>query len=571
MEQLIIFRKGIDTLDSIEFDNCIRLFLTQCGASFCRDTQVNIVFKLLYQDLNENKMKNVNTMNDIIKTITSSRCIKSNENIDEDINNNTNSDEEYRNMKLDQLPEVIFHEISSYLHFSEALNFEKLNRTIFIGSRSSTRPIHSLNHFEFTKLVKYYHENDAVPKTRLFKSITINAEDVYDEDNSECLLHDFDQFAAELFENIESLTIQTEVGNLSNEFATVIHHLQFLTLSNIKTFRLFAECESLYEYDLQMIKLIMNNANNIEHFECNMWFNIEDAYTQDDFKFVSKLSGLCIRDEEYDSNAIDIRLIYSHMGPAMRSFHTNEITSTFSKLILSELCIWDFDFNVNNELDIKFLASADFTCLKRVYLGHCLNSRSTIEEEQTVELFMKKIIINVESICLRYYGRTLDILMKYFPLSMSNVLKLRINEVTLVMDSEINVFVGQLEKLINHLDMYYSDWMMIVYKVEIATAIPLECVIDMKGMSTSDYQFIVNDKVANLDSIDLKRRNNNDVLDKFLESQKMHCVQSEKLLNEERKIEEYCFVISKKGSCINGYDERWNMTCQHCKQSPVFK
>ena len=212
MDQLIVFREGIESLDDNEFQQCL--------ASIDKEFIISIMFKGFYCELNENKTNKMNKMNNIIAEIRRLRKDKSiinKKEADEDIDILLNNNDE--SIKLDNLPFVTLAEISSFLELTDQSKYERINRAIFIGSRSSKIPIHPINAKYFKKLVTFsgQHADSYLPKSRLSKSLSMNIHDFIDFDSEErdiILNHPFNHF--ELFENIKELQ-----GDLSFPFSSL--------------------------------------------------------------------------------------------------------------------------------------------------------------------------------------------------------------------------------------------------------------------------------------------------------------------------------------------------------------
>eukprot|EP01084_Bolivina_argentea_P311378 538970_1 len=483
-------------------------------------------------------------------------------------------------IKLDELPSVLLFEISSYLNFSEALKFEKLNTSTFISSKISIKPLHLLNHTKFTKLVKYCARNRYVPKIRLFKSITINAENIVDEsyDISDDDESDIDSlyniFINHIFIRCESLTITSDYDMFGCGWSYVMHYLQFIKkddLSNIRTFRLRLGFDSFTQNDAIMLQLITDKMKHIEYFECAGYFAEQDQFLQIDFQWLSRLIGISIYDE---SGNHDMQPIYSNIGNKIQSFHASldDIMYCIHKLNnITELCITNwYLYDEDDTRDI--LSKQDFNFLQRIDLpGNVIS-----EQNEILTLCMKKMIKNALYICVTFQQsycteyNIVHVLSKCMQFVNGKILKIRINKICLWKNKEINAFIKQLEQLLKQLNIYNSDWMLIVHQLEIATVIPLELMLDMNGMCESEFEFTVNDKIVNLQNMGLQRKNTNDFVDKFLERMKqVYCVHNQKILKE-TEFEEYDFAISNIDCCINGYNEEWNMTCTRCNQSPVF-
>ena len=191
MEQIIRFRKGIDCLNDEEYQECITSF---------KDNLLSILFNAFCNELKEDKMDNINKINEIITKIIRSRKIKSminddgdeeDEDIDiavndknEDLNDNEDA-EKIQDIKLDELPSDILPKIAWYLQFDERIQFERTNRSIFIDSRSSKVAIHPLHQNQFKKLMEFYNDNSNdrnLPKLRIFKSLEMSTFDMVEFD-----------------------------------------------------------------------------------------------------------------------------------------------------------------------------------------------------------------------------------------------------------------------------------------------------------------------------------------------------------------------------------------------------
>ena len=134
--KLILFRKQADSLNKQEHSECIKSFIEKSCISFNRDCTLQILFSQLHQEVNNNKMHNINKMNKIISKIVIAR------------------------QSLDKLPSVLLSEITTYLSFNERIHFEQSTRSLFFGSNTSLLPVHSLNNDNFTSLMMFNDHNN---------------------------------------------------------------------------------------------------------------------------------------------------------------------------------------------------------------------------------------------------------------------------------------------------------------------------------------------------------------------------------------------------------------------------
>eukprot|EP01083_Nonionella_stella_P228001 808385_1 len=168
MDSLIKFRATIRSLTGDEFFGS---FISTIG----RELVTTLLFEGFLRELHQNKNNHVKKANDVIYNIYQARKPKS----------NTKT-----KISLDRLPYPMLYHITTFLDFANSLQFEKANRSIFIGSRSSRLPTHSLDSNHFAKLIQYCDHNRQLSLETLpsFKAISILAEDIieYDSEEGEC-------------------------------------------------------------------------------------------------------------------------------------------------------------------------------------------------------------------------------------------------------------------------------------------------------------------------------------------------------------------------------------------------
>ena len=179
-------------------------------------------------------------------------------------------------VSFNDLPDVSLSGISSFLSFQDQLNFEKVSRTIFIGSRSSPLPLHHLNQSMFLKLLSFHneHPNSFLHQTRTFKSVSIDCDDLgkYQNDPNASFYGTWtssfgSNFRLDFLQKIESLTVN---GFENVQISTVIKELilnQFDSLPNLKRLDIHSEADEPFPH-LQCLEALLARSD-LEYFEFN--------------------------------------------------------------------------------------------------------------------------------------------------------------------------------------------------------------------------------------------------------------------------------------------------------------
>eukprot|EP01084_Bolivina_argentea_P129854 229307_1 len=547
MEQLVLFRKRIDSLNTEEYQQCIKSFLEQCTTSFDRHSILKILFNTLHEEINNNKINNVNKMNDIITEIIASRNIyavtKEEDDFNHEIinNNNLNAleiDNKKICLKLCDIPSDLLFNISSYLTFKEILQFETCNRSIFIGARSSKSPISSINPNEFIKLVAFCQNNELyAERSKRFKSISLDCSDLVECENDinsdeylsiKGLTYKWNNL---VFKYIKTLEIECESNSEIKEI--LLHLKDCKDLSNIRTLKLHhgdAPDSVIHNLLLTIIKTKLN----LEYFEY-LVHNLEDV-SLFELEWVSKLKGIAVNDGNANDNKMKM---YSFLGNKLQSFHNkaSKITEDINgKLdMVKELCLslWYF------KCEIEILLKQNWITLKRLHLIDA--DYIGIDDDENIktltQLLMNKLVQSVEYLCLDRIeedgcSEILNILTQSLKHHNGYQLKIRINAMS---GEDVNIIVKHLDSLIKALSTTCSNWMFILKELIIP--------------GTSGV-----------------------ILDFLLETMKqIYCVRvkkhTKKLYIEDYY--EYTIEINNNGCNINGYHENWIMSCDSCRQTVI--
>ncbi len=367
MQKLILFRQQIESLNDEE--------LNQCITSFGRNKIESLLFKGLFEELIFNKMDSLNKMNGIISQIKQCRKPKTTNNNN---NNNNNDDDSVQiSIKLNELPNVMISEISSFLQFSDQLQFEQANRAIFIGSRSSIKAIHSLNAEYFRKLVDFNHyrgdRKTCLHKLRAFNSVTIKI-DYYE--YFEILFANIDGFD-NLFANIQQLTIHLpdKRGMLTRDtrveaFNLILSPLsKRFDLSNIKALRLVNHFyygwnptdNPIYNGLISM----MTRNSKLEYFEC-----YAIAFKNDNYDFLKTVKGFAAHSIEYSVMANMCVSIGDLQSLHIDAYQADAIIPYISNYNLKELCLGWGQGAPDREKWRKYgfkIFEQNMKCLERVY------------------------------------------------------------------------------------------------------------------------------------------------------------------------------------------------------------
>merc|ERR1712228_47182 len=324
-----------------------------------------------------------------------------------------------------------------------------------------------------------------------------------------------------LFDHIRELEIHCDDVD---DLKSITRHLSKpCQLANVNLLRLkgnpdydgdpasFADlkCLNHYFFNLQYIE-VSHSMSDVPNNRDNIHFDF----------ITESLKGIAVDSRRETPNSV--KSLFQLIGNNLQSLHlssniiTEDINGKFDKL--KEIC---FPWNYPKE-EISILLKQKMDNLQRIHF------RDVGASNVNQQLFVDKIIKTVEYICLDMdaFGSSHEIeALSIFLISLQNVkkdrLKIKINNVT-------EFPLGFLEKITNILNRNCLDWMLIANNWDCST------------LSHSLY---------------LK-----------IESQYRIRVESNKMNNKHSN-----FVISNKKCKINGYKERWIMSCQCCEQQPIFE
>ena len=167
MDKLVSLRKQIATLNEEDFQSLVDL----TG----RQSLTTLIFHGLLYRMNHNQSpKELLAINQTVKDVMKLRLEKDKalpvieQKVDDDPDP----------INIDDLPDVMLSEISSYLLFAEQLNFERVSRSIFVGARSSSLPQHSMTASLFKEWIGFHDkQQDSIHcQHRLFKSVEIDSD-----------------------------------------------------------------------------------------------------------------------------------------------------------------------------------------------------------------------------------------------------------------------------------------------------------------------------------------------------------------------------------------------------------
>eukprot|EP01083_Nonionella_stella_P150942 481629_1 len=262
MDQLIRYSQNAVDLDDKEFMKLTR--------DIGRDRLQNLMFNGLHNELQRNLLTNLKEINEMISKIQESRIENAVEPEFDDDKDMKPDENQSQPIHLADLASVIISEISSYLQFTDVLHFEKCNRSIFIGSRSSTTPIHTLDDVNFMKLTKFCKHNQRtqayVSGSRRFKSVSIVADHLITPDEGDGFI-DYKWGHFGLFRSIQELEIQIDMGW---HLADILREFNQIHFGTVKTFRLLCAGDGNQSYRFaEAFVPFMNGLDSLEHFE---WF-----------------------------------------------------------------------------------------------------------------------------------------------------------------------------------------------------------------------------------------------------------------------------------------------------------
>eukprot|EP01084_Bolivina_argentea_P308414 533302_1 len=510
MEELIQFRSRIDLLTNDEFIVFIK--------SFPKHYFINMLFEYF-----KNQFQNSVTMHQWQNNILPRLDIIKNK-VDDIIDSRSDSDDIYiqniqqqNSVALDDLPFVLISSISSYLTLKETLSFEKVNRCIFIGTRSPIS-MKTMAGKDFTKCVEYSNINECLYNFYRFNSIkqlTINVNDMIDE------FYDYNEYRDEynektycfidnvstipIYNNLQILSIKNDETVMLGTDACFIEELNTGLLSNITTFRWDGDayCDHI------SLKNSFRNLYFLELYTTDIVLDMVDNMFD-----VSKLRGLSIK-----PNADDYQPIISRICNKLESFHCNMqrddqmlLTSQNKFLMLKELCLVSCP-SFNHELINVFLEQ-NLDSLEKIHwdIGNVTNSDSDYR------MYMQKLLsvnsLNYISIKCEGYKQLImvfDILKNALKDKHKLAMKIRIVRDQIIRRNAQGEEVGRhILKLANCLDKVVNNFMLICHIKR--------CKIDLTGV---ENKYLVHDYLQGL-------------------------------------------VVLNKECNINGYRQKWIMNCNRC-------
>eukprot|EP01083_Nonionella_stella_P228000 808384_1 len=411
MDSLIKFRATIRSLTGDEFFGS---FISTIG----RELVTTLLFEGFLRELHQNKNNHVKKANDVIYNIYQARKPKS----------NTKT-----KISLDRLPYPMLYHITTFLDFANSLQFEKANRSIFIGSRSSRLPTHSLDSNHFAKLIQYCDHNRQLSLETLpsFKAISILAEDIIEYDEAE---DEFQPLCSYPWNFNPILSIFNHIGELifkidDDKSAFFGDELLGRTqLDNIHTIR----CTSSASYkdeDVTAVSLFdvfraAENRTTLQFWEVSGRFVVDESPGEEISKLISQLRGIALNFVVYNQRwhayaaygMGDIRssIIYPLLSNRLQSFHktlhlfTDAINGKFNEV--QELCVpWRMCKD-----DINILNNQNLSNIRRIFFNNVDVAKDLFEcgiinendidkyqsDAQSMELLMHKLIQSLEYICI---------------------------------------------------------------------------------------------------------------------------------------------------------------------------
>eukprot|EP01083_Nonionella_stella_P064840 169369_1 len=539
MNELISFHKSIDSLNDNEYHELLN--------SIGRGTVTKLMFHALQHEMHNDHMNTIRKINETIRNLTEMRKQKQNrsnntadDNDYSDIEQDTSIDNEVNEqikMQLDDLPNVMLFEISSFLSFAESIQFTRTNRNVFIGARSVTVPRYLLSTTQFSKLQRYCHhhstESTYLSKRNVFNSLEVNCDEIMELCENTCtpvLKYDCDH--SQLYEDIQRLKIMYSWS----DFPAILLS-ECATLANIHTLTLIHTDETDFG---SYFPDVLIDLVNLQHFEiighCFDADFIDETETETDYKFISSLKGFAISMEQPantdDTNSLNyvMERVYRNIGSNLQSFHQGFSTTTATiegKLNeLKEICL---PFDHPTDECIQILLRQELNQLERVYFRGTKNGPHAQQQLLMDKMMNKAKYIGVDA---RY--EFADVVMNRVWTSLKDIqkdtIKIRLERVC-ISPNTISYAVALLVKIVESLSANCVDWMLIGYKWNRMTGSVLL----------------------------------SDLLDTFKEKHNViHQMEAD-------SSKEYCtFVISNKQCKINGYYERWIMPCHCCQQLTLF-
>ena len=300
MEKLIRLRGGMESLTAAEFQSVRELF--------DRETMTTIIFRGLLHQLN-NDPSCTHSQADLDMYLFFVKCLlderRKVENSSAFKVPSTTEQEGHLAVNLDDLPNVLLSEISSYLQFEDDLNFQKTNRAIFIGTRSSPWPLHSLNPSMCRELITFRNNHSCSFLLQpIFKSVVIDCLDLverrheYHEDGEWSAIDDFcfEPSGLEFIKKARSPTV--DIGSNYDDdqkpMEAVESVFQNIIMNQTKYFRhltkLHILCQDEDFDDCMPFLDRMVRKSNLQYLEYHGLISDDNGFNN--YKWVCKLKGI---------------------------------------------------------------------------------------------------------------------------------------------------------------------------------------------------------------------------------------------------------------------------------------
>eukprot|EP01084_Bolivina_argentea_P272047 463093_1 len=348
METLLQFKTRMDQLDQIEFIDLIKT----CDMK-------ELISCSLFQYFH-NKLNSTKSLKEIQNTIIP-QIQKINDNMFAIITRR--EDEcvtESAALNLNELPAVMISSISSFLPFSDVLNLEKCNKSIFIGTRSSVSS-YSLSSYS-SKLIEYVKITNNIFHWYRFKSggsikeFQLEMDDYYQWDsNEEYLEYGYKLCNIPIWNDLEQLTISTTFSieeNCMEFFTQMLNDFSTFNLSKLKTIKI---TEKFYNDTSYIMSTILKMKEK-------KLLNVEFIYVEwDDCSNIEilpdGLRGFAVNDP-----------ICSNPPQNIESLHGDTVEMLIKKRCilnnLREICL-----GFTSQLIIDFINKQNLQKLQRINLG----------------------------------------------------------------------------------------------------------------------------------------------------------------------------------------------------------
>ena len=489
MEKLILLRQGTRRLNDHEFKS----LLTNIG----RDKVTTLLFKQLLHQFNTNQSEeDIDEIQSNISQIIHQRK--------DEMNASTDGIEEKSSpISIEDLPNEMLSEISTFLRFDELLNFEKVSRALFIGSRSSSQPIHSMDRDAFTKLIQYRakHKEERHRQLRI-KSLSVDCDDLcrqdYDSDDEDAWdpeapwLLRYESVSLDFMNRVQSLEFWITYDQTLSLVLNAYILNQSDTFPNIKTLRLLPYPGFELGYIDPSLRDLICCCSGLEYFRMDREGRDEldgnDAFS--DYEWARNLKGVAF-DEQ---NTVSVK-VYSALTEKLESLHLPTLSMMNDmkcKLInLKELCLqrWAKPYGFNDEAVHKpeyrrSLLQTEMPNLRRLHFGNTSWTRKIMELDDMI-LWLQRLLKTVEYMSFSFGDEHVPHFMNALlrMVSGSNVtgrpLELRLNYMDKQKWSDtyrifvhhhfepISEFWDAIHHLFHALDAQHFDWVMILHGITI--------------------------------------------------------------------------------------------------------